>query len=215
MTPRNRVALPWGAMVWALFTLACVCARPFTFGFYVDDWVISAQAARAGAPSALLTESALARWKPRARLALVSLLVALGVALGVAQTQRCHDWASAWKRVCKILAEAPVTELRKTPPDSTILLVNTRDISGAPVFTAEWDLTAAIPWTYPEIQGRTFVVYNPWESTLAWQGYRLVYAGGHVLAETHDLYLWQPAQPSFARVVGPFHVGTDLVVKSN
>jgi hypothetical protein len=88
-------------------------------------------------------------------------------------------------------------------------------VNGAPVFTAPWDLNSAMPWKYPVLQGRTFVVYNPYAGALEWDGSRLVYGQAHPIAETRDVYLWLPAQHGFTRATRPFRIRPDLTVESD
>jgi hypothetical protein len=88
-------------------------------------------------------------------------------------------------------------------------------VNGAPVFTAAWDLNSAMPWKYPSLQGRRFVVYNPYAGALAWDGSKLAYGRAHPLAETRDVYVWQPAQRNFTRATGPFRILQDLTVETH
>jgi hypothetical protein len=164
--------------------------------------------------AAVVTESALARSRPRATAAITAVLIALGGTLGIAHVLRSEDWAAAWTLQNEILAEAPLAELKNTPADSTIVFVNPLYVNGAAVFTEAWDLKAAMPWKYPELEGRTFLVYRPHSGTLAWDGGQLAFSGQPPLA-THDIYLWQPARRSFARAAAAFTVHQDLIVDTN
>jgi hypothetical protein len=140
-------------------------------------------------------------------------LTGLGVTLAAAHVVRSEDWASAWKRQTAILAEAPVAGLRNTPQGAIIVFINPLSVNGAPIFTEAWDLSSAIPWKYPDIQGRAFWVYHPKEGALDWDGTQLRYGARPALAESRDVYLWQPAQHIFTRAAGGFHVTPQMTVE--
>lgn len=165
--------------------------------------------------AAVLSGSALARSGPRMRGALALVLAGLGGSLAFAHVLRSRDWAAAWNMETTILAEAPVADLRSTPPGATIVFAGPSYVNGAPVFTAAWDLNSAMPWKYPSLQGRRFVVYNPYAGALAWDGSKLAYGRAHPLAETRDVYVWQPAQRNFTRATGPFRILQDLTVETH
>jgi hypothetical protein len=165
--------------------------------------------------AAILSGSALARSGPRMKAAISLVLAGLGGSLAFAHVLRSRDWAAAWNMETTILAEAPLADLRRTPPGATIVFAGQSYVNGAPVFTAPWDLNSAMPWKYPVLQGRTFVVYNPYAGALEWDGSRLVYGQAHPIADTRDVYLWLHAQHGFTRATRPFRIRPDLTVESD
>jgi hypothetical protein len=160
------------------------------------------------------------------RTTVLVLLGCAGAALAAGHVLRLVDWASAWKLQKEILAEAPVAELRATPPDATILYVNRTSVNRALIFDAPWDLNAAMPWKYPFLEGRVFFVYNPRRGTLSWDGHKLAYERGHMVETSgeliapaaeltdKDLYVWRPAQRSFDQARAPFRVLRNLEVEA-
>jgi hypothetical protein len=165
--------------------------------------------------AAVLSGSALARSGPRMNGAIALVLAGLGGSLAFAHVLRSRDWAAAWSMETTILADAPLADLRSTPPGATVVFAGQAYVNGAPIFTAAWDLNSAMPWKYPSLQGRTFVVYNPYAGALAWDAGKLAYGRAHPLAETRDVYIWQPARRSFTRATGPFRIRPDLTVESH
>jgi hypothetical protein len=95
---------------------------------------------------------------PSLRLAVLVILGGLGITLVAGHLLRRADWATAWTLETKILADAPVEALRKTPANARILYINRRTVHGAPIFTAPWDLNLAMPWKYPFLAGRVFLI---------------------------------------------------------
>lgn len=140
-------------------------------------------------------------------------LVGFGLCLAAGQILRASDWVTAWDKQKKILTEAPVSDLKRTAQDARIVLVNPREVNGAPVFAAGWDINIAIPWAYPFLQGRKFIVYNPWQGPMKWDGNRLSYPDGAVLETTSVLYLWRPADLSFWRADEPFVINQNLTIE--
>jgi len=146
------------------------------------------------------------------RTAVLVLLAGLGATLAAGHLMRLADWAAAWRLETKVLAQAPVEELRKTPANARILFVNRPSVNGAPAFSVPWDLNYAMPWKYPFLGGRVFLVYSPGDGTLTWNGRTLAYPAGPIATAT-DLYVWKPAiEPaagSFSRVSAPFRVSIE------
>lgn len=136
----------------------------------------------------------------------------LGATLATGHVARMEEWATAWKLQQKLLAEAPIGELRQTPEGATILLINRPTVNGAPIFTAPWDLNAAMPWKYPFLEGRVFRVYDPKGGTLSWDGRQLAYEGDLPAETASELYVWRPAQGSFRKASAPFRVLRNLEV---
>ena len=60
--------------------------------------------------------------------------------LAVGQVLRASDWVTAWNLQKKILAEAPISDLKRTEPDAQIVILNPLDVNGAPIFAATWDI---------------------------------------------------------------------------
>lgn len=149
----------------------------------------------------------------RMRMTVLVLLGCSGAALAAGHVLRLVDWATAWKLQKEILAEAPLTELRATPPHATILLVNRLSVNRATIFAAPWDLNAAMPWKYPFLEGRIFRVYNAKGGTLSWDGQKLVYQRGGESETASDLYIWRPAQRVFEKAREPFRVRPSLQVE--
>jgi hypothetical protein len=147
------------------------------------------------------------------RMAALVLLAGLGATLAAGHLWRLADWAAAWRLETKVLAQAPVEELRKTPANARILFVNRPSVNGAPAFSVGWDLSYAMPWKYPSLEGRVFLVYNPRDGTLTWDGRTLAYSRTGSIATATELYLWKPAiEPaagSFSRVSAPFRVAIE------
>jgi hypothetical protein len=162
--------------------------------------------------AAVLTTFAMERLRGVLKLVLVVALVGFGLCLAVGQVLRAGDWVTAWSLQKKILAEAPVSDLKRTEQDARIILVNPREVNGAPIFAASWDINNAIPWAYPFLRGRRFIVYNPWEGPMKWNGSQLSYAGQPALETTTVLYVWRPADLSFWRPSGPFVINQNLTV---
>jgi hypothetical protein len=143
------------------------------------------------------------RWM---RITAFTLLAGLGVTLAIGHVLRRSDWAEAWRLETKVLAEAPVDPLRKTPANARILYINRLRVNGAPIFSTPWDLNTAMPWKYPFLSGRVFVVYEPRKGTLSWDGQNLAYDGDTPLKTTADLYVWRPAESSLRQVEAPFRL---------
>lgn len=139
-------------------------------------------------------------------------LAGLGICLAVGQVLRASDWVTAWDLQKKILAEAPISEMKRTEKDARIVLVNPMDVNGAPVFAAEWDINNAIAWAYPFLQSRRFIVYNKWVGQMKWDGSQLSYVGQPPLATT-AVYLWRPLDMTFWRPSGPFVINQNLSVE--
>ena len=147
------------------------------------------------------------------RMAALVLLAGLGATLAAGHLLRLADWAAAWRLETKVLAQAPVDELRKTPANARILLVNQPSVNGAPAFSVAWDLNYAMPWKYPFLEGRVFLVFSPRDGTLTWDGRTLAYPGAAPIATATELYVWKPAMEpaagSFSRVSAPFRVSVE------
>jgi hypothetical protein len=163
--------------------------------------------------AAILTSFALDHLSRVPKLVFICALAGFGLCLAVGQVLRASDWVTAWNLQKKILAEAPVSDLKRTEQDARIILVNPREVNGAPIFAASWDINHAIPWAYPFLRGRRFIVYNPWEGQMKWSGKELAYAGQPALEKTDTLYVWRPSDQSFWRPAGPFVINQDLTVE--
>ena len=140
------------------------------------------------------------------QVAALVMLGGLGITLVTGHLLRLAEWAAAWRLETKILADAPVDDLRKTPPNATILYVNRLSVYGAPIFAAPWDLNAAMPWKYPFLTGRIFLVYDSGEGTLTWGGRKLAYQGRASFQTPTDLYVWIPMEARFFRAGGSFRI---------
>jgi len=162
---------------------------------------------------AVLTTFTMERLSGAPRLVFALAVAGLGLCLAVGQVLRASDWVTAWSLQKKILAEAPVSDLKRTEPDARIILVNPREVNGAPVFAASWDINNAIPWAYPFLRSRRIIVYNPWEGPMKWDGSQLSYAGQPPLETAVAPYLWRPSDMSFWRPVGPFVINQNLTVE--
>jgi hypothetical protein len=149
----------------------------------------------------------------RARVGIQFILVALGSTLAIAHLLRLGEWATAWRLETKILAEAPLEDLRRTPTEAAILYINPVSVNGAPIFTALWDLGSAMCWKYPFLRGRIFVVYGPRDGIMTWDGERLAYGGRRPFLATAALYVWMPASGRFWRAHEPFRVRRDLTLE--
>jgi hypothetical protein len=180
---------------------------------------------------AVLTAFTMERLSGAPRLAFALALAAFGLCLSVGQVLRASDWAIAWSLQKKILAETPISDLRRTEPDARIILVNPREVNGAPIFGASSDPNTAIPWAYPILREsfppsitsspstvstpgkRLIIVYNPWEGPMKWDGHHLSYAGQPPRETTTALYLWRPSDRSFWRAAGPFVINQNLTIE--
>jgi len=147
------------------------------------------------------------------RTAALVVLGCLGVALAVGHLQRLADWTAAWKLQNEILAGAPLDALQKTPAHSTILLIDRPSVNGARIFDSVWDLNAAMPWKYSSLAGRVFFAYNPengvlrWDTGLHGDTGKLRYETGEPYeTPSEHLYVWRPAERSFAEARRPFRV---------
>ncbi len=150
--------------------------------------------------------------EPRQRRVLAWLGLTCGVIVGVAHTARTLDWANAWTQQQEILRNAPVDRMQAMEADADVLMLNPLTVNGAPIFAAPWDINHALPLTYPTLQNRRIIIYNPWVGPLDWDGNRLAYGGQTPLATTRHLYIWTPLARSFRRVDRPVQIGQDLSV---
>lgn len=139
-------------------------------------------------------------------------VLCIGGCLVAGQVKLAGDWATSWRMQQRILAEAPVSEMKKTEPDASILLVSPLDFNGAPIFCAPWDLNNAMPLTYPVLQGRTFVVYSRWGGPMEGDQKTLGYTGQPPLANGPAVYVWRPLERSFWKPAGHFTVHQDLSI---
>jgi hypothetical protein len=183
---------------------------------------------------AVLTTFTMERLSGAPRFVFALALAGFGLCLAVGQVLRASDWVTAWSLQQKVLAEAPVSDFKRTEPDARIILVNPFDVNGAPVFGEATDINTAIPWAHPVLRQnfpqrltsdevRTFVhkdprrrwiiVYNPWEGPMKWDGSQLSYAGQPPLETGAALYLWSPPDRSFWRPAGPFVINQNLTVE--
>ena len=148
------------------------------------------------------------------RLAILATLASLGITLAAGHLLRLADWAEAWRLQTRILAEAPVDSLRQTPANARILFVNRPSVNGVPIFTAPWDLNSAMPYKYPFLKGRVFLVYRPKEGALTWDGQKLAYQGARPFETCPELYVWKPVERSLRKATGPIRVLRNLSVES-
>jgi hypothetical protein len=160
---------------------------------------------------ALATSFCISRLAGRWLGALKTALIVGGCALAAGHLQRAFEWAEAWRLQQKILAEAPVLEMKNMEPDAVVLFVNTFDINGAPIFSAPWDINEAMPITHPTTRGHRFVVYNHWVGPLDWDGRQLAYAND-VIETPQNLYVWQPLKREFWKAIAPFRVDENYIV---
>lgn len=149
----------------------------------------------------------------RGRTTFFVILGAFGTTLAVSDLLRAGDWATAWRLQQKILREAPVEELKKTPSGARILYVNPLDVNGAPIFSAPWDINHAMPLTYPFLGDRRFVVYSPWGGTMTWDGSRLAYQNQPPIETVSSLYVWTPSNMSFRKAAGPIRILQNFTVE--
>jgi hypothetical protein len=161
----------------------------------------------------VLTVFAMERLRRLPKLVFVFGLAGLGLCLAVGQVLRASDWVTAWNRQQKLLAEAPIADLRRTEPDACIVIVNPRGVNDAPIFAAPWDIKYAILWTYPFLQSRRFIVYNPWEGPMTWNGKELGYPNQPALETTAPVYFWRPSDQRLWRPSGPVVIHQDLSVE--
>jgi hypothetical protein len=143
----------------------------------------------------------------------VPLRSGLGLCLAVGQVLRAADWGTAWSRQQRILAEAPISDLKRTERDARIVVLNPLDVNGAPIFASPWDITRSMEITYPLLQGRSFVLYSPWSGPMKWDGKQLSYEGQPALETADAVYLWLPSDVSFWRPSGPFVINQDMTVR--
>jgi hypothetical protein len=136
----------------------------------------------------------------------------VGLCLAAGQVYRAVDWATAWTLQNKMLAETPVAELKRTEQDARIVILNPLSVNGAPIFAAPWDINHAMPWAYPFLRSRKFIMYNHWEGPMKWNGKKLSYEDQPDLETTEAVYLWRPSDARFWRPAGPFVVNQDLTV---
>jgi hypothetical protein len=186
---------------------------------------------------AVLATFTLERLSGPRQLVLFLALAGFGLCLAVGQVLRASDWATAWSLQNKILAEAPIGELKHTEADARIILVNPREVNGVPVFAASWDINNAIAWSYPFLRQnaplrltaltldevlvnarkysrrRQVIVYNPYEGPMKWDGSQLSYEGQAPLETAASLYLWRPSDMSFWRPSGPFVISPNLTIE--
>ncbi len=85
--------------------------------------------------------------------ALRIIVVIAAVALMGGHLQRAFDWATGWRLEEKILAEAPVPEMKKMEAGAAVLLVKRFNFHGVPTFSAPWDINAAMSLTHPATVG--------------------------------------------------------------
>ena len=67
---------------------------------------------------AVLTAFTMERLSGAPRLVFALALAGFGLCLAVGQVLRAGDWVTAWNLQKKILAEAPVSDLKRTEPDA-------------------------------------------------------------------------------------------------
>jgi hypothetical protein len=163
--------------------------------------------------SAVLTIFTIERLRRIPRLVFAFALAGFGLCLAAGQVLRADDWVTAWSLQQKMLAEAPVSDLKRTGPDARIVILNPLDVNGAPIFGAPWDIYHAIPWAYPFLRSRKFIMYSPINGPMKWNGKELSYEGQAALEITPEVYLWRPSDISFWRPAGPFVIHQNLTVE--
>ena len=132
-----------------------------------------------------------------------------GLALLVGHLQRALDWSEGWRIEQKILAEAPIPEMKKMEPDAAVLVLKPFEFHGVPTLTQSWDVNAAMWNTHPAVFPHHFEVYNPWGGPLRWDGNRLWYPAS-TLWVARNLYVWRPMEREFYKMTVPFRVNQDL-----
>ncbi len=139
-------------------------------------------------------------------------LVIAAAALMVGHLQRAFDWATAWRLQEKLLAEAPVPEMRKMEAGAAVLVIKPYMFHDVPTFSAPWDINAAMLLTHPATAGHEFVVYNPWLGPLKWSGRQLAYSSVAATAATTiaNLYIWRPVEREFFKAPEYLRVDEDL-----
>jgi hypothetical protein len=148
------------------------------------------------------------------RAAVLAVLGCLGGLLIAGHLLRLSDWAAAWRLQHQILAEAPLDQLRATPANATVLMINRPGVHGAPIFDSVWDLNAAMPWKYPFLAGRVFFAYNPAGGALRWDGAILRYETSEPYATPSPrLYIWRPLERGFNQAHRPFRVLPNLAIE--
>lgn len=143
---------------------------------------------------------------------LAGALAALGVCLAFGQVLRAGEWATAARLQDELLDRAPLSELKRIEPGAAVLLVNPRDLNGAPIFSSFLDFTHALPWKYPYLPKVRVEVYNPWMGPMRWQNGVLSYQS-EIEYRGRDLYVWRPIGGEFFKADAPFTVAEDLTIQ--
>ncbi len=122
-----------------------------------------------------------------------------------------RNWHEAARLQAQLLSLVPAGAVANTEPGAKILCIYPHEIAGAPVFSAPWDLNAAIRVTHPALSGRHFLAYNPWAGPLRWDGKKLwsEYFPQSALS-ARILYLWRPLHGEFLRLERPIIVQHDF-----
>ena len=98
---------------------------------------------------AVLTSFTMERLSGAPRLVFALALAGFGLCLAVGHVLRAGDWVTASEPA----KEDPVGGAGFGPQAHRagrgIILVNPREVNGALVFAAAWDINNAIPWAYP------------------------------------------------------------------
>jgi hypothetical protein len=155
---------------------------------------------------------AMERLAPAPKLTFGVALAGLGLCLAIGHFHRAQDWAEAWNLQKKLLAETPVSELERTELNARIIILNQTSVNGAPIFGATWDINSALPWAYPFLRTREFVLYNPWQGPLKWDGKELSYADQST-EPAAAVYVWRASDRRFWQPAGHFVVNQDLTVQ--
>jgi len=72
----------------------------------------------------------------------------------IAQKRWVEDWASVWTQEKQVLAQTPIEEIRRLPPDSRVLYIGPSYYREMVIFGASWDITGAVFSLSPLNQSR-------------------------------------------------------------
>lgn len=138
-------------------------------------------------------------------------LIVAAAALMVGHLQRAFDWAGAWHLEQKLLAEAPVLEMKKMEVGAAVLVVKPFTFNSVPTFVEPWDINPAMEITHPATAGHEFIVYNPYLGPLIWSREQLAYPMFSVpVTSVANLYIWRPSQREFFKAPEYLRVDQDL-----
>jgi hypothetical protein len=93
-----------------------------------------------------------------------------------ASTNRTLEWAHVWETQKKVLASAPIEQIKKVGEKDLVVFVGPYIYKGIHIFAAIWDITSAVNNSHSELLERkyrtSFTVQRDWESV--WDGEKLV-----------------------------------------